>query len=107
MTQARTVSPREAADLLEQGAAMVDIREAAERETGVIPGAAHAPLSELAVCQVPSTPGQPIIFHCKAGGRTAANAAALATKAGDCDAYLLQGGIEGWAAEGLPVERPR
>lgn len=107
MTQPKTLSPREAADLLEKGAVMVDIREAAEREAGVIPGAAHAPLSELASCQVPAAPGQPTIFHCRSGGRTTANAAALAAKAADCDAYLLQGGIEAWAAEGLPVARPR
>lgn len=107
MTQPKTLSPRDAADLVRKGALMVDIREAAEREAGVIPGAAHAPLSDLAACQVPSAPGQPVIFHCKAGGRTAANAAALAAKAAGCDAYLLEGGIDAWAAEGLPVEGPR
>ncbi|WP_397414276.1 rhodanese-like domain-containing protein [Phenylobacterium sp.] len=106
MTQPKTLSPREAADLIERGALIVDIREDAEREVGVIPGAAHAPLSQLAERQIASTPGQPLIFHCKAGGRTAANAAALAAKAGDCEPYLLQGGIEAWAAEGLPIERP-
>lgn len=104
MTEPKTLSPRQAADLLRQGAVMVDIRESAERQTRVIPGAAHVPLSELASCRVPSVPGQPLIFHCKAGGRTAANAAALAAKAGDCQTYLLQGGIDAWAAEGLPVE---
>ena len=47
-----------------------------------------------------------MIFHCKSGGRTAMNAAALASKAGDCEAYLLEGGIDAWRSQGLPVAQP-
>jgi rhodanese-related sulfurtransferase len=106
MTGPKPISPTKAAALLQAGARFVDIREADERQSGVIPDAAHAPLSTLAACDLPTAGGGPVIFHCKSGGRTAANAAALAHKAGDCDAYLLEGGIEAWRAAGLPVERP-
>ena len=43
-----------------------------------------------------------VVFHCRSGARTAANAGRLAQAAG-CDAYLLQGGIEAWKKAGLPV----
>lgn len=100
------ISPTAAAALMEAGAVVVDIREADERRSGVIPGAVHAPLSALQACEVPAAPGQAVIFHCKAGGRTGANAAALAGKVSGCEAYLLEGGIEAWRAQGLPVRRP-
>ena len=107
MTDLKTISPAAAAALVENGALLVDIREAAERQSGVIPNAAHAPLSALQACEIPAAPGQPVIFHCKSGGRTAMNAAALASKAGDCEAYLLEGGIDAWRSQGLPVAQPR
>ena len=107
MTTPKEVSPAEAAALVRQGALLVDIREAPERRAGVIPGAAHAPLSSLGSARIEARPDQPIIFHCKAGGRTRMNAAALKRKAGACETYLLRGGIEEWQAAGLPVERGR
>lgn len=100
------ITPREAADLIAQGALLVDIREAAERDTGVIPRAAHAPLSELATAEIPVAPGQHVIFHCKAGGRSSQNAAALAARVTQGECYLLAGGIDAWRAEGLPTEPP-
>jgi hypothetical protein len=47
---------------------------------------------------------EPVIFHCRSGNRTAANAERLAN---DCEgqAYLLEGGIEAWKAAGLPVNQ--
>lgn len=106
MSHLKPLSPRDAAALIETGALVVDIREAAERQTGVIRNAAHAPLSALSACEIPAAPGQPVIFHCKSGGRTGLNAEALAGKARGGDSYVLQGGIDAWRAEGLPVEQP-
>ena len=107
MSQHREIAPAEAAALVAAGALMVDIREASERELGVIPGAAHAPLSSLAAANIEAAPKQPIIFHCKAGGRTKSNATALSRKAGDRQTYLLKGGFDEWVAAGLPVATPR
>ena len=59
MTNPKTISPAAAAALVENGALLVDIRELAERQAGVIPGAAHAPLSALPNCDIPAAPGQP------------------------------------------------
>lgn len=106
MSQPRSISPRDAAALIENGALLVDIREAVERQSGVIPNAAHTPLSALSACEIPAAPGQPVIFHCKSGGRTALNGAALANKVSGGESYLLQGGIDAWRADGLPFEQP-
>lgn len=107
MSQPKEISPRDAAALVEKGALLVDVREAAERDAGVIPRAAHAPLSNLTECKIPAAPGQRVIFHCRGGGRTNANAAALAAKVGGCEAFLLKGGIDAWRAAGLPTDKPK
>ena len=44
------------------------------------------------------------MFHCRSGMRTSANAAKLAESV-DCEAYLLDGGIDAWRRAGLPVKR--
>lgn len=106
MTNPKTISPAAAAALVENGALLVDIREPAERQAGVIPNAAHAPLSALPDCDIPTAPGQAVIFHCKSGGRTGQNAAALAGKVSGCETYLLEGGIDAWRSQGLPVTEP-
>ena len=43
-----------------------------------------------------------MVFHCRSGARTSANAARLADAAG-CEAYILEGGIDAWKTAGLPV----
>jgi rhodanese-related sulfurtransferase len=101
----KEISPAQAVALVRGGALIVDIRETPERDAGIIPGAAHAPLSALASCRISAAPGQPVIFHCKAGGRTRMNADALKRKAGAAETYLLKGGIEAWEAAGLPIGR--
>lgn len=93
------VSPTEAAELLRQGARLVDIREADEHAREAIPGALHRPLSGLDRVE---TDAPALIFHCRSGNRTAVNAGRLADAA-PCEAYILDGGIEGWRKAGLPV----
>ena len=107
MTKVREISPHDAADLAKARGVVVDIREAAERDTGVIPGARHAPLSALDSAEIGAEAGRPVIFHCKSGGRTKANAPALEQKAGANEVYLLAGGIDGWREAGLPIEGPK
>lgn len=101
---AKIVTPEAAARLVADGALLVDIREAQECAE-VIEGAQHAPMSSGG-SGIKARPGQPVIFHCRTGRRTEMNAEALAATVPSDDVYLLQGGIEGWQAAGLPV-RPR
>ena len=74
------------ADVLKaEGAVLVDVREADEHARERIPGARHHALSTLDAGH-PARPGDDVlIFHCRSGARTAANAPRLAA-ASDCDA---------------------
>ena len=99
-----TLSPIEAKRLLDQGALLVDIREADEHARENIPGAHLAPLSQLDQADLGLPEGRRVIFHCRSGARTQGNAAQLAAKAGSaCDAYILEGGLDAWKKAGLPV----
>ena len=93
-----------ARQLIAEGAVLVDVREADERAREHIPGTQHAPLSTLRSVQAPGATA--VIFHCRSGARTGANAARLGEAAG-CDAYLLEGGLEAWKRAGLPVSADR
>ena len=100
------IAPERAATLMQAGATLVDIREAAERADGIIPGARHAPLSALDRVDLEADAHRPVIFHCRTGRRTAANAEQLERKAGVDEVYILAGGLDAWREAGLPVERP-
>jgi rhodanese-related sulfurtransferase len=92
------ITPAEARARIAEGAALIDIRAADEHARNRIPGAHNAPLgSEFDLGDAPA-----VIYHCRSGMRTDANAAQLAA-ASPCEAYLLEGGIEAWRAAGLPV----
>ncbi len=93
-----------ARQLIAEGAVLVDVREADERAREHIPGTQHAPLSTLRSVQAPGA--KAVIFHCRSGARTGANAARLGEAAG-CDVYLLEGGLEAWKRAGLPVSADR
>lgn len=95
-----TISPQAARQLIDQGAVLVDIRELDEHRRERVPGARHEALSSLAAIDAGSAPA--VVFHCRSGARTQANAQRLA-EAAACDAYILEGGLEAWKKAGLPV----
>lgn len=99
----RHIDAKEAKRLVDQGAVLVDIREAAEHMSENIPGARNHPLSRLAGAKLGGD-APVIVFHCKSGGRTRMNASALAACA-DAEAYILDGGIDAWKSAGFPVKR--
>lgn len=98
------ITPDRAKQLLADGAILVDIRETDERARAQIGGSHHRPLSKLDQSGHPLAGAGPVIFHCKSGGRTAANAPRLRACAGPSrEAFVLEGGIESWSKAGLPV----
>ena len=103
-----TVTPERARQMLTQGAILVDIREADERARAHIAGTRHMPLSKLDEADVALHEGKPVIFYCRSGARTLANAAHLAARAGErCEAYVIEGGLDAWRKAGLPVVTDR
>lgn len=96
------ISPQDAARRIAEGAVLVDIRGADEHARCRIPGARNATPDALG--RIEGAPA--VIYHCKSGMRTQANADRLAGAA-DCDAFLLDGGLDAWRAAGLPVEEDR
>jgi rhodanese-related sulfurtransferase len=106
MSHPKTISPLDAAELVRAGAVLVDVREVDEYAREHIPGARHHPLARLGA-ETPARQGDDVlIFHCRSGARTQANASHLAA-AVDCDAYILEGGIEAWKKAGLATALDR
>jgi rhodanese-related sulfurtransferase len=107
MSELKTVSAEQAAALIKSGAVLVDIREADEFARENIPGARHHALSRIDAGS-PARPGDDIvIFHCRSGARTRANAQRLEASASDCEVFVLEGGIEAWKKAGLPTQIDR
>lgn len=95
-----TLSPADTRTAIDAGARLIDIRGADEHAREHIPGAMNVPLDKIG--NLPRD-GRPVVFHCKSGMRTAANAAQLNAAAGSAPAYLLGGGIEAWRQAGQPI----
>ncbi|URW75584.1 rhodanese family protein [Sphingomonas donggukensis] len=94
------LSPADTRLAIDSGARLIDIRGADEHARERIPGATNVPLDRIA--DLPRD-GRPVVFHCRSGMRTAANAAQLRAVVGDAPAFLLDGGIDAWRSAGLPT----
>lgn len=106
MTNLIPLSPADVAARLKQGALLVDIREPDEFARRHVAGAVSRPLSAFEQAHLRVEPGQDVIFTCRTGNRTSVNCARLkASVAGE--AWVLAGGVDGWAAAGLPVVEDR
>jgi rhodanese-related sulfurtransferase len=100
----KSIDARAAADLMRDGALMVDVREPGEHAQARIPGSTNIPLSRFELSELSLEPDQAVVFFCASGNRTSFSAARLVAKAGGADAYVMQGGISAWGRAGLPVE---
>lgn len=98
------ITPAEAQQAIVEGATLIDIRDADEHAREHIPSAVNVPLS--CIDEMPHAAG-PVIFHCRSGMRTEANAATLAAAASGAPCYILAGGINAWRAAGLPTKVDR
>lgn len=99
-----TLSPIDARAVIAAGARVIDIRGTDEHARERIPSALNVPLDRIG--DLPRD-GRPIVFHCKSGMRTAANAAQLEMAAGGAPAFILAGGIDAWREAGFPTAADR
>jgi len=83
------------------GAALVDVRDRFEWESGHVPAARHVPLAEL-VARADELPRDtPVLVYCQTGSRSAIAASVLRTLGVDAhDA----GGMVAWRRSGGPIE---
>ncbi|MGW1616492.1 rhodanese-like domain-containing protein [Streptomyces sp. NPDC002285] len=88
-------------------AILLDVREASEWAGGHAPGAVHAPLSRLVVggALPAEAAGRPLVVICRSGHRSQ-QAARLLIQRGE-QAVDVRGGMNAWAAAGLPVRDER
>lgn len=100
----KSLSPADAHAAIVAGAQLIDVRGADEHARERIPGAINVPLDRLD--RLPGD-GRPLVFHCKSGMRTEANAARLMDATGGEPVFVLAGGIDGWRAAGQATERDR
>ena len=87
-------------------AVLVDIREPDEFARRHVRGALSRPLSTFEQAHLKVEAGRDVVFTCRTGMRTGANCQRLAAVV-DGSAYVLDGGVDAWAAAGLPVQEDR
>ena len=97
------VTAQEAAALREQGAFVLDVRQASEWVDGHVPGATLIPLDQLParVGEVPRD--RPVVVICRSGNRSAAGRDIL-LGAGFAAVTSVEGGIRAWESAGLPIK---
>ena len=96
------LSPARVAELLREGAQGVDVRERYERDAGHIADTLHIELDQLAEQAETLDRERPVVFYCRTGSRSALAAQAFA--AAGFEAHNLDGGLEAWVGDGLPIE---
>lgn len=99
------VTPDEAAEMVGDGALLIDIRERKEWDMLRIPGAEFKPMSTIQEWFADLPRDQDIILQCRSGSRSAHATHALLTQAGFERVFNLSGGIIAWHTAGLPIER--
>ncbi len=108
MTAKLTLLPaHQVAERMKAGRALlIDIREADEFARRHAAGAQSRPLSTFEAAHLKIEPAKDVVFTCRSGMRTEANCDRLAD-AIEGEAFILEGGLDAWAAAGLPVQEDR
>lgn len=96
------VGTLQATRLMNDGAIVLDVRDATEFAGGHLNASRNIPLADLERRTAELPAGKPVVVVCESGQRSARAAAAL-RKAGREDVFCLDGGLGGWKQAGLPV----
>jgi len=103
MTEGKDLAPERVADMHSRGEVeLVDVRGQEEHEAGHVAGSRHLPLARLTEEAGSLDPDRAVVFYCRTGQRSAM--AREAATASGREAYAVAGGLEAWAAAGLPLE---
>jgi rhodanese-related sulfurtransferase len=102
VSETRQIDPKRAAELIEGGAAVIDVRDPDEYEAGHIEGARHVPFDRLSAESAGIEREGTVVFYCRSGDRSAAAADAFGESG--FDAHNIDGGLMAWEEAGLPME---
>ncbi len=101
----KSVSPQQATNMVNrEDACIVDLRDADEFRQGYIAGSVNIPMSQWAerIAELDKHKDKPVILVCKMG--TSASLAGRQLRARGFERVArMQGGIQGWRADNLPV----
>lgn len=101
------IAPTTAKRWIDDGTAvLVDVREPSEFAREHIIGARLVPLSAFDSEDFADDQDKAVVFYCRSGTRTVANAEQLLS-AGFRSAHAIDGGIEAWKKAGLPIHVDR
>jgi rhodanese-related sulfurtransferase len=100
--QPYAVTPAEAAELIEAGATVIDVRRDYEFGAGHLESARRIEMNELTAHAEEIPRGKPVVFYCRSGNRS--GMAAEAFQQAGYDAHNLRGGIAAWKDGGRPLE---
>lgn len=105
----KNVSPKEAYQIIKNNkkdVVIIDVRTPSEVKTdGKIPNSILIPLGNLGegIDKIKKYKDKKVIVYCRSGNRSA-SASRFLTSIGFKEVYNLQGGINKWKKEGLPVK---
>jgi rhodanese-related sulfurtransferase len=85
-------------------AVVIDVREAEELIQARLADAVHVPLSAFNPDLVPTDTGKKVVFLCAIGQRSAQAGTYMVDQGLLDEAFNLAGGIQAWAAAGLPYD---
>ena len=97
------ITPEEAAQRVEAGAFLLDVREDDEWQAGHAPAAHHLALGRVPAEHDTLPKDADIVVICRAGGRS--EQASVALRNAGYEAANIAGGMRAWAAAGLPVAK--
>ncbi len=97
------VEAEQARELIANGAELIDVREPDEYAGGHIPGARLVPLGDFLARPRDYVKRDNVVFVCAVGARSAV-ACEMAAAIGLERVYNLEGGTNGWASAGRPIE---
>ena len=108
-SQIDEVDPSEVNELIDEGVALIDVRETDEVAAGHLPGAVHIPrgyLESRIEGVVPDRDAH-VIVYCASGNRSAYAARTLREDLGYTNVSSMTGGITLWKDRGYEVQVPR
>lgn len=98
------INVQEADEMMGDGAAVIDVREPHEYNSGHVPSASLIPVNSVYARREELPKDKDLIFVCAVGQRSAL-AAEMAAAAGLTRLFNLEGGTDAWLKAGMPAEK--